>query len=335
MNYVADIATQLQRGAARIATTMRRVRTTPRKGGFGSLRAPLGTDAFNVEFVLQAAACIDWSALAPWMDAVDTKLGATLPSSIYKLHVLAVWFELDGPALERACMQRAEFRRFIAAPLHGPIVDAQLYREYEPGLQRARQALYKLVAAVELQLVDHGFFSPTEVLGSLDLSAPAGRETVPTLALPRAPRAVALGKSEADAAAPDRRPGPTSPTAAPAPARQAMLIWPWGEISMIDHRIRIGRDDGYSEHAKHLGADLKVSRRHAVIEPTDDGVLLQDLGSVNGTYVDDEALRHSGTRLLTEDAVIKFGTELAVMLVFVAGERTTDRACTSSMPRHP
>lgn len=317
MNYVADIATQLQRGTTRIVTTMKRARTSARKGGFGSMRAPRGTDAFNVEFVLQAAACIDWNGLDPWMNAVDAKLGTTLPASVYKLHLLAVWFKLDGAALEQACIRRAEFRRFIAAPLHGPIVDAQLYREYEPRLRRAPTALNKLVAAVELQLIDCGFFPPTEVLGELDLSDPAGRETVPTLVLPRAPRPVARA-CEADLDAAQSSVAPTPPAAAPAPERHAMLIWPWGEITVIDRRIHIGRDTRYSEFAKHLGADRKVSRKHAVIEPADHGVMLHDLGSVNGTYIDDEPMHHSDTRLLTEDAVVKFGTELAVMLVFTA-----------------
>lgn len=319
MNTVADIAAQIQRRATRIVTTMKRAQTSIRKGGFGSLRAPLGTDAFNIEFILQAAACIDWSALDPWLDASDAKLGATLPTSVYKLHLLAVWFKLDGAALEQACARRAEFRRFIAAPLHGPIVDVQLYREYEPRLRRASTALGKLVAAVELQLIDHGFFPPTEVLGELDRHDPAGRETEPTLVLPRAPRPVARvfgPASDADTARPSIAPIP--PTAAPAPQRHAMLIWPWGEITMVDRRIHVGRDTRYSEFAKHLGADRKVSRKHAVIEPTDGGVLLHDLGSANGTYIEDEPLQHSDARLLSTDTVIKFGTELAVTLVFTA-----------------
>ena len=95
-----------------------------------------------------------------------------------------------------------------------------------------------------------------------------------------------------------------------------MLVWPWGEITVVDRRIHIGRDIRYSEFAKHLGADRKVSRKHAVIEPTEHGVMLHDLGSANGTYIDDEPMHYSATRLLTKDAVVKFGTELAVTLVF-------------------
>lgn len=285
------------------------------------MRAPLGTDAFNIEFVLQAAGCIDWSALAPWLDAVDKKLGATLPASVYKLHVLAVWFKLDEAALEYACTQRAEFRRFIAAPLHGPVIDVQLYREYGPRLQRARNPLNKLVAAVELQLIDHGFFPPTEVLGRLDLGTPAGKETVPTLVLRRAPRQVALDADpEFTPVGRGCRTEESAPTEAPARQGPPMLIWPWGEITVIDRRIHVGRDAEYSELATHLAADRKVSRKHAVIEPTDNGVLVHDLGSANGTYVDDEPLHHSGSAHLSTDAVLKFGTDLAVKLVFDPGK---------------
>jgi len=317
VSYIADIATQLQHGTTRIVTTMKRARTTGRRGGFASMRAPLGTDAFNVEFVLQAAACIDWPALDPWMDAVDGKLGTALPTSVYKLHLLAFWFKLDDETLEHACMRRAEFRRFISAPLHGPIVDVQLYREYAPQLRRAPAAFNKLVAAVELQLIDRGFFPPTEVLGRLDLSDPSGRVTVPTLVLPHAPRPVARDFPE------DAAPEPGVERMASSKLlvsdRQAVLIWPWGETTPINRRIHVGRDTDYSEFAKHLSADRKVSRKHAVIEPVEDGVRLHDLGSVNGTYIDGEPMHHSDTRLLTKDAVIKFGTELTVMLVFADG----------------
>ncbi|MCC6535578.1 MAG: FHA domain-containing protein [Burkholderiales bacterium] len=99
-----------------------------------------------------------------------------------------------------------------------------------------------------------------------------------------------------------------------------MLVWPWGDITPVQDRIHIGRDAQYSAYAKDLGADLKVSRRHALVEPAAGGVLLKDLGSTNGTYVDDEPLHYSGARVLAEDAVIKFGTQLAVMLVFVPDE---------------
>lgn len=86
---------------------------------------------------------------------------------------------------------------------------------------------------------------------------------------------------------------------------------------MVDHRIAIGRDSEYSSFANHLRADCKISRRHASIEPTPTGIIIRDMGSSNGTYVDDQPLGYTGSRIVPHDAVLKFGTDLAVELVFI------------------
>lgn len=306
MRHLHDIASGTGLGGAGMATTMKRLRGSNRRGGFASMRAPLGTDAFNVEFVLQAAACLDWHALAPWMNAADARIGTPLPMAVYKLHVLASWFSLDGARLERACTLREDFRRFAGAPLHGPIVELRLYRECEQRLARARPALAKLLAAVDLQLVEHGFFPPTEVLSRLD-SAPAGSEPPESTQLvARTPRAV---ESALPVAA-------VAQSADSAPRRRAALVWPWGEVTPVDRPVAVGRDAAYSDIARHVGADRKVSRRHAVIEPTALGVRVRDLGSSNGTHVDDMPMPYSGTRELSANAVLKFGTDLCARLVF-------------------
>ncbi len=53
-----------------------------------------------------------------------------------------------------------------------------------------------------------------------------------------------------------------------------------GERWSIDLAITIGRDPGCDV----VVPDRQVSRYHARLTPTDDGVLLEDLGSKNGTY---------------------------------------------------
>jgi hypothetical protein len=276
--------------------------------------APRDPDAFTIEFLLQAAARIDWSALAPWIHAVEAGLHAHLPLCIYKLHLLAAWFELDGRALEQACRSRAVLRRFIGAPLHGPVVDALLYLEHAPKLARVRPALAKLVAAVELQLVDQGLFPPAQVLGSLASMHPGGAATAATLVSSQALRVVDRSATAValDAA---RAGGEAEP---PAAARRALalLVWPWGETTPIQRRILIGRDPGCGELARHLHADLKVSRLHAMLTPVADGILLRDIGSSNGTYVDARALPYAGARMLHEDAELRFGGDLTVQLAF-------------------
>lgn len=314
MSTVSGIAQSLQRGANRIARAVERSRGARRSGGLKGMRAPRGTDAFNVEFVLQAAACIDWAALHPWMDAVDAKLGTVLPSTLYKLHVLASWFALDTAGLARACEGRAEFRRFIGAPLHGPLVETRLYMERAADFARARQALAKLVAAVELQLLERGFFPPAEVLTKLGTHhrLPAATPTQLLSTGLRRNRAPATSETAAAAAQ-----GTASRPHGPSCQASPVLIWPWGTITPLGHAVAIGRDPAFSSYAEHLAADGKVSRRHAVLTPTDGGVLVQDLGSANGTYVDDGPVGHAGTTLVSADACLRFGPDLAVVLAFV------------------
>jgi hypothetical protein len=52
--------------------------------------------------------------------------------------------------------------------------------------------------------------------------------------------------------------------------------------------------------------DSELSRRHAAFRPAENGVEVEDLGSLNGTFVDGE--RISGTRVVTLTAKIKLGT---------------------------
>lgn len=317
MRRVTHVAGTLQQGARRLINTADGTRATGRRGGLHGMRAPRGTDAFNVEFVMQAAACIDWAALRPWMEAVDVRLGEPLPAAIYKLHILATWFSLDAKGLAQACNTRAEFRRFIGAPLHGPIVDVALYLEHAQHLLRTRDALAKLDAALELQLIDHGFLAPSEALIMLDLGKPMG-PAVPTLVMPRAPIPVAQthGSSPVPAtnviAATTTLPPCTQPAVG-----TPVLVWPWGSMTVLSERLCVGRDTGFCDFATHLAADCKVSRRHALLCPTEGGVLVQDLGASNGTYVDDTPIPYATTRLVSADACLRFGTDLAVMLTFV------------------
>lgn len=280
------------------------------------MRAPRGTNAFNVEFIMQAASCIDWTALHPWMEAVDDRLGAPLPVAVYKLHTLASWFSLDPHTLASACGTRPEFRRFIGAPLHGPIVDIRLYLEHARKLVRARDVLAKLDAAVELQLIDHGFPAPSDVLTGIDVGTDPAHEA-PTVVLARIrgsnaesePPGSTVQSHVAIASTSAHGESKTDP-------RLPVLIWPWGSMTTLTERLPVGRDAAFCEFAQHLGADRKVSRRHALLTPVDGGVLVEDLGASNGTYVDDEPITHGTARLVASDACLRFGTDLAVLLVF-------------------
>jgi len=74
----------------------------------------------------------------------------------------------------------------------------------------------------------------------------------------------------------------------------------------VESRLEVGRDcDGL------LLNDPTVSRRHLWLEPAPDGLILVDMGSANGTWVDDGKVEQPVA--LRAGAVVRLGeTELVV-----------------------
>jgi len=75
-----------------------------------------------------------------------------------------------------------------------------------------------------------------------------------------------------------------------------------GQQWLIDHSLVIGRDAACDI----VIPDRQVSRRHAQISPTENGVILEDLGSKNGTYLNNQ--------LLSEAVKLKEADEIAIAL---------------------
>jgi pSer/pThr/pTyr-binding forkhead associated (FHA) protein len=73
-----------------------------------------------------------------------------------------------------------------------------------------------------------------------------------------------------------------------------------GRSLQIDGEVIVGR-----EHADLTIADAELSRRHAVLRATDAGVVIDDLGSLNGTFVNDQ--RISGATVVSPDDGIRVG----------------------------
>jgi predicted component of type VI protein secretion system len=72
--------------------------------------------------------------------------------------------------------------------------------------------------------------------------------------------------------------------------------------------FRVGRDPqlvGRAPTADIVLADPHLSRRHATVQATADGVVLTDLGSTNGTWLNDQ--RIVGSVPLTDGDVIRLG----------------------------
>ena len=75
-------------------------------------------------------------------------------------------------------------------------------------------------------------------------------------------------------------------------------------LQLPDEPLLIGRDVNCSLTL----SDDSVSRRHALIEPNGDGHLVADLGSTNGTYINERRI-HESQRLIAGDRV-RFGNQI-------------------------
>ena len=79
-----------------------------------------------------------------------------------------------------------------------------------------------------------------------------------------------------------------------------------GQSLAVSRELLIGR-----ENADLVIPDPEVSRRHAALRPAPDGVMIEDLGSSNGTFVN--GVRISGAVTLTEPGRLRIGdSEMAV-----------------------
>jgi Inner membrane component of T3SS, cytoplasmic domain len=86
-----------------------------------------------------------------------------------------------------------------------------------------------------------------------------------------------------------------------------------GQEFEIDHELVLGRRD-----ADLTIADDELSRRHAAVRPADAGVVVEDLGSLNGTFVD--GVRIKGAVTLTAEATVRVGRSEMTVRVPAAAE---------------
>ena len=79
-----------------------------------------------------------------------------------------------------------------------------------------------------------------------------------------------------------------------------------GQNREIDGELVLGRED-----ADVALSDAEVSRRHAAFRPVSDGVEVEDLGSRNGTFVNEQRVQDKVT--LTSSAIVRVGqTQLRI-----------------------
>jgi hypothetical protein len=100
---------------------------------------------------------------------------------------------------------------------------------------------------------------------------------------------VGIAAAAVAATTPDPAPvaPPVEPPAAPPAAASWTLIWPGGEVPIGGNAVVIGR----SKDCDVPLADGNVSRRHAELGRSEEGFVLRDLDSTNGTMVNGRRIR--------------------------------------------
>ena len=274
------------------------------------------------EFLDRAMPVLEWEALAPWIATVEARLGMPVSIALFKMTLLERWFQLSGAELDDACHSRAALRRFLGAPLHGPVAEVWMFRQFKPKLAAAEREVGRLITAVELRLAERGLKAPAWAwTGSPTAAVTTPSEGIRTTVFEPG----RLSAMAADAESTARFGQPAHAMSASAPLQtgtrsmdaSAMLIWPWGAGTPIDRVLRVGRDPEFSPFARQLWADPRISRRHAELEPEAAGVVLRDLGGSNGTFVANNPVAYRGAVVLRNDVQLQFGTDLAVKLVFL------------------
>lgn len=122
-----------------------------------------------------------------------------------------------------------------------------------------------------------------------DEFAPAAPTPPAAPAPPVVPGAPVVAAAAVAATTPDPAPvaPPVEPPAAPPAAASWALIWPGGEVPIGGNAIVIGR----SKDCDVPLADGNVSRRHAELGRSEEGFVLRDLDSTNGTMVNGRRIR--------------------------------------------
>jgi hypothetical protein len=107
---------------------------------------------------------------------------------------------------------------------------------------------------------------------------------------------------------------PITPAGSEAANVVAVIEWPSGGTTEFSARLNIGRDPRFCPCAAEMTSEPQVSRRHAVLDVCAGGVVVRDLDSRNGTFVNDEKVPSGGALLVERDAQIRFGPRSSVRL---------------------
>jgi len=294
---------------------------------------------------------IDWSQFAEVMEVAGARIGTALPLAAVKIALLKHWYGLGDAVAAVEVFDRLSFRAFVGYAGDGSSGDVAIEDELREGFWGEQPEMELLVEAVELQLRDQGYairsgqlaepsivpctesgdnapkatsettlYQPGELGRMVEaVTAKAHAQGHVATATPSAPQAAAISADFPRLVTrPEPRPA-TEPVASGEAGSQggrvrAVLDWPWGEKSELAEHLNIGREFGFSPYARELTPYTHVSRKHAELLVYGDGVWIRDLGSRNGTYVNNDEVPKGQAYLIDSDSIIRFGPLLAVSL---------------------
>lgn len=291
----------------------------------------------DTPFLDQVDRLIDWTAIASLMDVMSARAQAPLPVSAVRIALLKRWYGLTDGAAEQIILDRASFRAFLGYTGDGGSTDSEVLTELRDRVWTSTPDMAALTDEVETQLRVRGLLvqpghciepslrpaterggqvqDETTLFRDGDLGRMVEAVTAKAHAQGQSP---ATGSHEplARSASPLRA---DAGRATPSPAAEtrrvhAVLCWPWGQTTELTEHLNIGREHPFSPLARELAPYTHVSRRHAELMVYGDGVWVRDLGSRNGTYVNNELVPKGQAFLIDCDSALRFGPLLTARI---------------------
>ncbi|MCC6530994.1 MAG: FHA domain-containing protein [Burkholderiales bacterium] len=295
-------------------------------------------------FLARIDVLIDWAALEANSTADHAE--ERVPPAALKIALLKQWYGFSDQEAQFHILDRLSFRSFLGFAGDASTADAEILNELSEGMWARHTAMAGALERIEEQLRALGYAVRSGELRDPSLApCTESGEPLPEARTTSMFRPGELGrmveavtaKAHAEGITPatsqDRLKAPAAPLApvepaAPsvrgvpsAPAEQpirAVLEWPWGQRSELSEHLNIGRDYTFSPLARELTPYTHVSRKHAELLVYGDGVWVRDLGSRNGTYVNNDEVPKGQAYLIDGDSIIRFGPLLAASLKIVA-----------------
>lgn len=301
--------------------------------------APL---AFAEHFLARTDVLIDWSQYERGDSEDEALPGEAVPVHALKIALLKQWYGLADAEAPFQILDRLSFRAFVGFLGDGGAADVRIAKELDDCTWSRHPDMVDAMERVEEQLRNLGYsvrcgsmnepslapctesggeFQETSKATSLFRPGELGRMVEAVTAKAHAdgvmpPASAAAVEAGAEVSADVSF---DAPLAEPAPKSGsqhvlAVLEWPWGQRTELTEHLNIGRDYQFSSLAKELTPYTHVSRKHAELLVYGDGVWVRDLGSRNGTFVNDEEVPKGQAYLIDSDSIIRFGPLLAVAL---------------------